>query len=81
MPPGEGSGGMLVKRNETDLSYLYENLPEGSFMKEESREYKRIYAALKLIEYLYHKKLISKTVYKNILRDYREEIDLSDFTE
>ena len=52
MPPGEGSGGILVKRNEADLSYLYENLPEGSFMKEESREYKRIYAALKLIEYL-----------------------------
>ena len=50
-------------------------------MTKESREYKRIYAALKLIEYLYHKKLISKTVYKNILRDYRDKIDLSDFTE
>ena len=50
-------------------------------MTKESREYKRIYAALKLIEYLYHKKLISKTVYKNILRDYRDKIDRSDFTE
>jgi len=50
-------------------------------MNKESREYRRIYAALKLIEYLYRQELISRTVYRNILRDYRDKIDLSEFAD
>ena len=48
-------------------------------MDRNSREYRTTYAALKLIEYLFRKEQISGTVYRNILRDYRDEVDLSDF--
>ena len=48
-------------------------------MDRNSSEYRTTYAALKLIEYLFQKEQISGTVYRNILRDYRDEVDLSDF--
>ena len=48
-------------------------------MDRNSREYRTTYAALKLIEYLFQKEQISGTVYRNILRDYGDEVDLSDF--
>lgn len=38
-----------------------------------------IYAALKLIEYLYKNKKIKEHIYKNILYEYRNHIDISDF--
>lgn len=58
---------------------LASELPEGIRMDRNSREYRTTYAALKLIEYLFQKEQISGTVYRNILRDYRDEVDLSDF--
>ena len=42
-------------------------------------ENSKIYAALKLIENLYKQGLIKKHVYKNILNDYNNCVDLSDF--
>lgn len=42
-------------------------------------EYNKIYAALKLIENLYKQGYIRPCVYKNILDDYKECIDLSKF--
>ena len=48
-------------------------------MANDSREYRKTYTALKLIEHLFREGLIGKTVYRNILRDYHGKIDLSDF--
>ena len=48
-------------------------------MDRNSKEYRTTYAALKLIEYLFQKGQISDTVYRNILRDYGDEVDLSDW--
>ena len=48
-------------------------------MDRNSREYRTTYPALKLIECLFQKEQISGTVYRNILRDYSDEVDLSDF--
>ncbi len=42
-------------------------------------EYNKIYAALKLIENLYKQGHIKKHIFKNILEDYKDCIDLSDF--
>ena len=39
----------------------------------------KIYAALKLIENLHKQGLVKKKINKNILNDYRDCIDLSEF--
>ncbi|MBQ3021902.1 MAG: hypothetical protein IJD91_01060 [Clostridia bacterium] len=39
----------------------------------------KIYAALKLIENLHKQGLVKKYIFKNILNDYRDCIDLSEF--
>ena len=64
------TGGFMISASE---------LPEGIRMDRNSKEYRTTYAALKLIEYLFQKGQISDTVYRNILRDYGDEVDLSDF--
>lgn len=38
-----------------------------------------IYAALKLIQCLYKQGKIKEHIYKNILKDYADTIDISDF--
>ena len=42
-------------------------------------EYNKIYAALKLIENLYKQGLVKKHVFKNILNDYKDRVDISEF--
>lgn len=42
-------------------------------------EYNKIYAALKFIEYLYIQGKIKKHIYKNIINDYSNVIDVSSF--
>ena len=37
------------------------------------------FAALKLIEALYHDQKISRTMYRSILRTYQDQVDLSQF--
>ena len=48
----------------------------GNYMEQEKQ---KIYAALKLIEYLYKQQRISKCVFINILNEYKNKIDISDF--
>lgn len=48
-------------------------------MNEDRREVNKLYVALKLVEVLFHKGLIGKTVFRNILSDYSGKVDLSDF--
>lgn len=43
------------------------------------QERQKTYAALKLIEYLYKQKKISKCVFINIINEYKNKIDISDF--
>ena len=45
----------------------------------ENRSSYHTFAALKLIEALYHDKKISRTMYRGILRDYKDQVDLSQF--
>lgn len=42
-------------------------------------EYNEIYAALKLIENLYKNGMIKEHVYRNILKDHNDIIDISEF--
>lgn len=42
-------------------------------------EKNKIYAALKLIENLHKQGLVKRHIFKNILNDYRDCIDLSEF--
>ena len=42
-----------------------------------SEDHDKIYAALKLIENLYKQGLIKQHIFKNILNDYRDCIDIS----
>ncbi len=42
-------------------------------------EYNKTFAALKLIENLYKKGKIKQIVFKNILKDYADTIDISPF--
>lgn len=44
-----------------------------------SEEKNKIYAALKLIENLHKHGLLEEYIFKNILNDYKDCIDLSDF--
>lgn len=44
-----------------------------------SEEYNKIYAALKLIENLCKQGLVKPHVFKNILNDYKDVIDLAEF--
>ena len=44
-----------------------------------STEYSTTFAALKLIEYLYHSGMIQKHVFQNILSEYSDRIDISAF--
>jgi len=39
----------------------------------------KIYAALKLIQYLYKSGKIKEYVFHNILKEYRKYVDISDF--
>lgn len=43
------------------------------------QEQQKIYAALKLIEYLYRQGQISQYIFMNILNEYKNKIDISDF--
>lgn len=43
------------------------------------KEYNETYAALKLIEGLFRAGQITKNVFKNILNDYKDVVDLQDF--
>ena len=45
----------------------------------DSSEYSTTFAALKLIEYIYHCGMIKKHVFTNILMEYSERIDVSQF--
>ena len=45
----------------------------------DEKESKYVFAALKLIERLYHDKLISERVFVNILNDCADTVDLSQF--
>ena len=45
----------------------------------DEKESKYVFAALKLIEKLYHDKLISERVFVNILNDCADTVDLSQF--
>lgn len=63
-----------------DINAALEILSNNNNKKKLSHEEKsKIYAALKLIENLYKQGLIRKHVYKNILNDYNNCVDLSDF--
>lgn len=42
-------------------------------------EYNEIYAALRLIQNLYRNGMIKEHVYRNILKDYSDVIDISKF--
>lgn len=44
-----------------------------------SEDHDKIYAALKLIENLYKQGLIKQHIFKNILNDYSDCIDISEF--
>ena len=39
----------------------------------------RLFAALKLIEYIYHCGMIEKHVFQNILNEYADRVDISQF--
>jgi len=39
----------------------------------------RLFAALKLIEYIYHCGMIEKYVFRNILNEYADRVDISQF--
>ncbi len=43
------------------------------------KEYDMIYAALKLIENLYKQGLIKQYIYRNILADYKDIVDIREF--
>lgn len=45
----------------------------------DSSENSTTYAALKLIEYLYHSGMIQKHIFQNILSEYSDRIDISAF--
>ena len=63
-----------------DINNALEILLKNNHNKKLSYEEKnKIYAALKLIENLYKQGLIRKHIYKNILKDYNNCVDLSDF--
>ena len=54
-----------------------QNLTTSKILSNEDPKY--VFAALKLIERLYHDKLISERVFRNILNDCAEMVDLSQF--
>ena len=54
-----------------------QNLTMSKILSNEDPKY--VFAALKLIERLYHDKLISERVFRNILNDCAEIVDLSQF--
>lgn len=43
------------------------------------QEEQKTYAALKLIEYLYKQQKIPKYIFINIINEYKNKIDISDF--
>ena len=45
----------------------------------DEKDSKHVFAALKLIEQLYHDGLISLRIFQNILNDYADIVDLSQF--
>ena len=45
----------------------------------DEKDSKHVFAALKLIEQLYHDGLISVRIFQNILNDYADIVDLSQF--
>ena len=45
----------------------------------DEKDSKHVFAALKLIEQLYHDGLISGNMFQNILNDYADIVDLSQF--
>lgn len=45
----------------------------------DEKDSKHVFAALKLIEQLYHDGLISARMFQNILNDYADIVDLSQF--
>ena len=45
----------------------------------DEKDSKHVFAALKLIEQLYHDGLISVRIFQNILSDYADIVDLSQF--
>ena len=54
-----------------------QNLTMSKILSNEDPKY--VFAALKLIERLYHDKLISERVFRNILNDCAKIVDLSQF--
>lgn len=42
-------------------------------------EYNKIYAALKLVENLFKQNVIQQHIFKNILNDYKDILDISEF--
>ena len=48
-------------------------------MKKAKEDTNKIYAALKLIQHLYKSGKVKEYVYRNILKEYREYVDISDF--
>ena len=48
-------------------------------MKKAKEDANKIYAALKLIQHLYKSGKVKEYVYRNILKEYREYVDISDF--
>ena len=44
-----------------------------------SNDNNRLFAALKLIEYIYHCGMIEKYVFRNILNEYADRVDISHF--
>lgn len=44
-----------------------------------STDNNRLFAALKLIEYIYHCGMIEKHVFQNILYEYADRVDISQF--
>ncbi|MCR5636168.1 MAG: hypothetical protein K6F76_03190 [Clostridiales bacterium] len=54
-----------------------QNLTMSKILSNEDPKY--VFAALKLIERLYHDKLISERVFRNILNDCADIVDLSQF--
>lgn len=45
----------------------------------DSAEYRTTLAALKLIEYLYQKGIVQKHIFHNILLEYSDRVDISQF--
>lgn len=44
-----------------------------------SNDNNKLFAALKLIEYIYHCGMIEKYVFRNILNEYADRVDISQF--